>query len=120
MSRPPSGTDRASRLSGAKEYERIFARRMRTDLGFITIHAALNDVPRARLGLSIGSRVGNAVRRNRVKRLVREAFRLSYPQLPVGIDLVVSARPHDDRPLADYQAALVECATQLNTNLRRA
>ncbi len=120
MTKAASGGDRASRLSSATEYQRVFARRMRTDLGFITIHAALNELAHARLGLSIGSRVGNAVRRNRVKRLVREAFRLSYAQLPTGVDFVISARAHDDRPLNEYKAALVEQAKRLDAQLRRA
>ncbi|MSR68776.1 MAG: ribonuclease P protein component [Phycisphaerales bacterium] len=119
MTKPDSGADRASRLSSAKDYQRVFARRTRTDLGFITIHAALNEVARPRLGLSIGSRVGNAVRRNRVKRLVREAFRLTYSQLPRGVDLVVSARAHPERPLQEYKIALVEQSKRLDAQLRR-
>ncbi len=119
MTKDASGADRASRLSTAKEFQRVFARRTRTDLGFITVHAALNELAHTRLGLSIGSRVGNAVRRNRVKRLVREAFRLSYAQLPRGVDLVISARSHPDRPMDEYKTALIEQATRLEAQLRR-
>lgn len=45
-----------------------------------------------RLGLVVSRRVGGAVVRNRVKRLVREWFRRSRPQLPENVDLVVIAR----------------------------
>lgn len=45
-----------------------------------------------RLGLSVSRKVGNAIERNRWKRLIREAFRLSRSSLPEGIDLVVIPR----------------------------
>jgi ribonuclease P protein component len=50
-------------------------------------------VDRARLGLVVARTVGGAVRRNRVKRLCRECFRLWPELVPAGIDLIVIARP---------------------------
>ncbi len=55
---------------------------------------------RPRLGLSVGRRVGGAVERNLVKRLLREAFGAAGPDLSPGVDLVVVARP-DARELAN-------------------
>ena len=46
-----------------------------------------------RLGLSVSRKVGGAVERNRVKRVLREQFSALEPSLPGGIDLVVIARP---------------------------
>lgn len=60
-----------------------------------TLLVAAQATPEApsRLGLVVARKVGNAVRRNRIKRLCRECFR-TYPNLvPAGIDLVVIARP---------------------------
>jgi ribonuclease P protein component len=52
-----------------------------------------NGLGHARLGLAVGVRAaGNAVNRNRVKRVVREAFRHIHQELP-AVDLVVNARP---------------------------
>lgn len=98
----PSG----ARLSGARQFAAVFAARTRQDLGWIIIHGALNGTLQTRLGLSIGARAGNAIRRSRIKRLVREAFRLERMTLPKGLDLVVSVRDSGDRPLADYRAVI--------------
>ena len=45
-----------------------------------------------RVGLSVSRKIGNAVQRNRFKRLYREAFRLSRAELPTGLDLVMLPR----------------------------
>jgi ribonuclease P protein component len=67
-----------------------------------------------RLGISIGRKVGSAVVRNRIKRLLREAFRLMQHDLPCGYDLVVVVRPHQPVGLADYQRLLLNMALRLH------
>ena len=46
-------------------------------------------LPVLRLGLSVSKDHGPAVRRNKIKRILREAFRLERPSLPVGFDVIV-------------------------------
>ena len=57
-----------------------------------SIHALPNSVGRPRLGLSVSKKVGVAVKRNAVRRRMREIFRSAVPDLPGGIDIVVSSR----------------------------
>lgn len=58
----------------------------------------------SRLGVTVSSRVGNAVVRNRVKRLVREIFRQRRSELPAPVDIVVIAKP-DAAQITHAQAA---------------
>jgi ribonuclease P protein component len=67
-----------------------------------------------RLGITTSRKVGNAVRRNRAKRLVREAFRRNKAVLPAGIDLVVIAKPTlPDATYSDVESALLGFAKKV-------
>jgi len=109
----PLGFPARMRVRLDRDFRRAYALRLRRDLGFASLLAAPNGLAHARLGISIGRRVGTAVRRNRIKRLLREAFRLEQRAMPAGVDLIVQVRPHEPRPLADYRAALLGHAPAL-------
>ena len=57
-----------------------------------SVHALPNSVGRPRLGLSVSRKVGVAVKRNAVRRRLREIFRSAAPGVPADLDLVVSVR----------------------------
>ncbi|NCO60684.1 MAG: ribonuclease P protein component [Deltaproteobacteria bacterium CG_4_8_14_3_um_filter_51_11] len=62
-------------------------RRFHTD-HFILVFKS-NELGTQRLGLSVSKRTGSAVRRNRMKRLLRECFRLHRPEFPAGCDTLI-------------------------------
>lgn len=51
-----------------------------------------NGLGITRLGITASKRTGNAVKRNRIKRLVREFFRLNKERLPQGVDILIAAK----------------------------
>lgn len=84
---------RLRRLSDRKSFQRVFSRGSKqVGESLILWFAGGQQNEGARLGLSVGVKVGPAVRRNHLKRLAREAFRLNWKRLP-SCDLVVSLRP---------------------------
>jgi ribonuclease P protein component len=106
--RPDARFPAALRVKKGRDFDRAYALRERRDFGALVVYGVPNDLPLARLGLSVSRRVGCAVVRNRFKRLLREAFRMHVQGAAAGLDLVVVVRPHTERPLAEYAARLQE------------
>lgn len=80
------------RLRCKSDFDRVYKEGRRHADGLFALAVRLNALPAPRLGLAIAAKtVGNSVRRNRVKRLIRESFRAHQHELP-AVDVVVNAR----------------------------
>ena len=106
-------------LTHANEYRRVYAARTSLVKGPLRVSSAPNDFNRTRIGLSVPGRVGTNVKRNRIKRLLREAFRLHQGSLPRGLDVVIGVQPHDEKTLEAYAALLTSALEALAVTWQR-
>lgn len=99
---------KSSRLLKQRQFKNAYVNGKVVHLGPIKVHVVANELAHNRLGLSVPKRAGNAVMRNRIKRMLREAFR-SIRNSPVqGVDVVVTVRQHTPFSADRYQSLLIE------------
>jgi len=89
---PASAFSKSERLLDRSDFVNLnrFGHRVRTE--HFTVFVARNGLDRSRLGITASRKVGGAVIRNRLKRLIREVYRLHKGLFPADCDIVVSAR----------------------------
>ena len=110
---------REERLIRPADFKRVFDRRCSVSDAMLIVYGLPNGRSYCRLGLSVSRKVGSAVRRNRLRRLYREVFRLSRSEMPVGLDLVLVPRGSDEPTLAELRRALPTLVRALARRLPR-
>ncbi len=101
------------RIKESAVFQRLYNQGSKAGDQHLLVFAAPNGLSCTRFGLSVSRKHGNAVCRNRRKRLLREAFRLSQQELPPGLDLVLIPSNRIDSSLNDYQSSLIRLSRKL-------
>jgi ribonuclease P protein component len=108
------GFPREARLRKKREFDAVFREGTKGVTRSLVLFAKPNGTDNTRLGLVVSKKHGKAVKRNRIRRLLREAFRLERPTLPVGLDLVCIPR------VGAFPDRLAEVRTLLRHGLEKA
>ncbi|MFN8706409.1 MAG: ribonuclease P protein component [Planctomyces sp.] len=103
----------AGRIKESADFQRLYNQGSKAGDQHLLVFAAPNGLSFSRFGLSVSKKHGNAVRRNRRKRLLREAFRLLQQELPPGLDLVLIPSNRIESSLNDYQSSLIRLSRKL-------
>src|SRR5919206_3678935 len=110
---PPHAFRPHEPLRRQADFRRVYERRRSASDSWLIVYACENGLPHLRLGLSVSRKVGKATRRNRLRRLYREAFRLTRHEMPTGLDLVLIPRRPDEPALEELKRSLPRLVNQL-------
>jgi ribonuclease P protein component len=111
---------RSFRLTARRSFVETYNRGRRARRASFTLFALENGLGRSRLGLTVPRRVGGAVQRNRVKRVLRDIFRRRRAELPGSFDIVLNAQPSIvDLPARQLEAQFVEAMAELGRKAGR-
>jgi ribonuclease P protein component len=116
---PDQSFPKELRLRSRTDFRQVYERRCSVGDGMLRLVGRLNARDFSRIGLSVSREVGGAVVRNRWKRLLREAFRLSRDRLPTGLDFIAIPKTDAKPELKALGKSLVDLSWRLSKRLKR-
>ena len=96
---------REQRIRSGGDFRRCYSG-VRAGDDHLLVFAIPNEMGWSRIGVSVSKKHGNAVKRNRKKRLLREAWRAQQHDVPQSVDLVLVPRQRADSGLDDFKTSL--------------
>ena len=96
---------KSKRLVKNEQFKAVLAQKRRFSNDLLTLYIAENGLESSRLGISVGKSLGSAVMRNRIKRLLREAFRQNQERIGADFDYLFMISPGMLRKLAKSENA---------------
>lgn len=95
------------RLRKKREFEKAFAEGKKISNRNLVIYIRQNESGFSRLGIVVSRKFGNAPRRNRFKRIIREIFRLNKEIIPKGIDIIVIPTKNTEMKFTSLKDAFI-------------
>lgn len=106
-------------LRRPSEFRAVYDYRCGASDAWLGLSARPNGLEHSRVGLSVSKKYGNAVKRVRLRRLYREAFRLGRHDLASGLDIVMMPRSPNEPTMVQVQTSLKALANQIAKRLAK-